>query len=236
MPKSRSSPSRGLPTRSRVKKTHLATAFVALPCVLASLGCGGGAKSDGSKSAASPTAPTNSAADERAARGVVQRWVDKDDCSAITDSYVESAFADSGGDPRTACENDETQGLRSGEYQVVSASVNGDSGAVVLKTNFATQRRYTVVREGKKWLIDGVTEKVSPQRADVGKPLRYVESFELNGEPIDARLTVTVLSLRVRQAPPYTPTKAGRHWLAMRVRIHSSSSDKPDISVEDSSP
>jgi hypothetical protein len=115
---------------------------------------------------------------------------------------------------------------------VVSTNIHGDNGTVVLKTDFATERRYAVVREGRKWLVDGEDEKVSVQRAKTGEPLRYAESFELDGEPIDARLTVTVLSVRVRQAPPYSLTKAGHHWLAMRVRVHSNSSDKLDISVE----
>lgn len=43
------------------------------------------------------------------------------------------------------------------------------------------------------------------------------------------RLNFTVLSLKTREAPPYTPTKARRRWMAMRVRVRSESSSTVDI-------
>ena len=77
--------------------------------------------------------------------------------------------------------------------------------------------------------VDEVESTASAPRAAIGKSLRLFDAYELDGEPLDFRLTVAALSLRDRRAPRYTPTKPGRRWMALRVRAVSESSDTIDV-------
>lgn len=190
------------------------------------MGCGG---SERPASDDQPSAAARPAAD---ATATVQRWVDDDDCAVVTDSYTDSSYPEAS-DARTACEKDTTEGLCAGEYKVKSSRVDGTNATVVLALNASGTRTYKLVKQGNRWLVDDVSEQTAPQRGKLGDTLHYSESYELNGEPIDARLAITLLSLKRAKAPEYYPTKRGHRWLRTRARVMSDSSDELLLTTPD---
>ena len=101
----------------------------------------------------------------------------------------------------------------------------------MIKTNSAVRRQYSVVRRDGEWLVDDFSEKVRAQRARVGETLRYQESFELDGQPIDARLATTVVRFEPAPGPPYVRAKAGHRWYRLEARVKSNSSGNLFVSA-----
>jgi hypothetical protein len=180
------------------------------------VGCGGGASESEKK---------------EAAQAAVQRWVDNDDCSAASDSYLESSYPDEP-DPRAACSRDTLKGVRRGDYRVESVQIDGDSARVSLKLITGSTRTYSVVPQDDQWVVDDLDEEASQQQAKIGDPLYYLDSFELDGQPIDVRLTVTVLAIEPAQPPEFYPSHGGP-WFRAKVRVKSESSGPFYVGVSD---
>lgn len=201
-------------------RLRLTVAPVFVAALLA--GCGGSSEGESAGSG-------DPQADAKAAQAAVQRFVDRNDCSVATDRLLEESYGGSGDESREACKADPFEGLRADDYTVSSSEARGSRATVLLDADDGSIRRFTVVRKGDGWLVDNVTRKSPGQRVAFGKSLSYFDAYELNGEPLDVRLIITVLSLKPREAPRFTPTKAGHRWMAMRVRVRSESSGTLDI-------
>jgi hypothetical protein len=169
--------------------------------------------------------------DDAAVRTTIHRWVDQDDCSAGSDKFLASTYAGES-DPRAACERNTLKGIRAGDYSVESVDVEGDTATVVLKLVTDATRTYTLVKNGDGWLVDDLSETSAVQKAPLGKPLEYLDSFELDGRPIDVRLTVTTLSLEPADPPQFYPSHGGS-WYRAKARIESDSSAPFYVSVSD---
>lgn len=183
-------------------------------------GCGGGSD------------PATSDDEEQAATNAATTFVDKDDCALATDAFLSDSYA-LADDARAECERDRTKGLQRGEYSVKSSSVGEDKATVVLDLDIGGTRTFDLIKQGDRWLIDAFSEDLEAPVADLGKPLKYQESFEINGAPIDVRLEITVESLKNIEAPAYYPLGSNARLAEMKVRVNSDSSDSFDLSVPD---
>ena len=136
-------------------------------------GCGG---SSNGESAENATPSRDAQADASAAQAAVQRFVDRNDCSVASDRFLEEFYAESGGDPREACEDDPFEGLRGDDYTVHSSEARGTRATVLLSVDDGSVRRYTLIRKGDRWLIDDLTNKAAAQRVALGKALWQFDS------------------------------------------------------------
>ena len=165
------------------------------------------------------------------ARAAVTRFVNNDDCDVLSTRFLEEGFPGES-NPRAACRQDTLKGVRRGDYRVESVAVNGETATVRLKLNTNATRTYTVVKQGDRWLVDDLTEEAGTQRADLGEPLLFFAPLEIDGQQVDARLKVTVLSVKPSQPPEFYPSKGGP-WFRARARVTSDSSGPFIVSVSD---
>ena len=191
-----------------------------LTIVVALAGCGGGSESG------------TDGAEEQAAEHAATTFVDEDDCALATDAFLADSYPIAS-DPRAECDRDQTKGLQQGEYNVKSTVVDGDTATVVLSLDVGGTRTYGLVKEDDNWLVDTFSEDLVAQVASLGEPLRYQDSFEINGSPIEVRLDITVESFKGIETPDYYPLGAGNLLTEMKVRVKSESNDVFDLSVPD---
>lgn len=194
--------------------------------------CGGGDSDDNGSGAGSSDDPKAARAE---VESVLRQWIDKDDCSLMSDRYAAEGFA-SAEEGVKACE-EEGPGLRAGEYTIRNVEVRNRSAVATLAVEPGGERIYELVKGGAMgWEIDGVSRRF---RGTVGDSFQYVDAYEINGEPVTVDAVLTVLSVKDRARPNVSKhllagiERRGRRWVRVRVRVKSDGRDSFDLSTSD---
>lgn len=197
---------------------RLAPTSAALTVLLALSGCG--AESQSSDEGSQTSAAAAGAREKAAATQAVHEWVDKDDCTLMSDRFAAEGAA-SVAEGRKACQQDLDPGLRAGEYTIKSVAITGDRGTAVLALNSGGTRTYGLIRGGKYgWQIDSIAERFV---GNVGDTFTLRDSYVQDGTAVNVKLEATVLQVKTNVKPdsPYTPTGPGNKWVRVKIRLHS---------------
>lgn len=166
------------------------------------------------------------------AKRVVTSYVDvNNNCHLMTDRFIVKAWGESTPTKaRAACAKDTDEGLRSGEYAVLSARAVGARAIVQLQLDAGGQWFYTLVPQDGHWRIDGFRET---KRARLGRALLFEDAYEQNGQPTNVAVQMRLLSFDSHPiAPPYTEPESGKRFIRFRLRLINKG-DATLLSVED---
>lgn len=201
--------------------------YALIGVALLAVGCGS-ASSDGEKnrSASASAASTPPAVEQAKVERAVRQWVDKDDCSMMSDRYAAEGVG-SAAEGQRQCElaTQANPGLQAGQYSISRVSVTDQSAEVRLALKPAGYRTYTLVRGGRLgWEIDGRSEQLV---GNVGDTFPYRDSFELDGRQVFPYVEITVLSVKDPARPNANPyvvknvEKARHRFVRTRIRLKS---------------
>lgn len=151
------------------------------------------------------------------AERAVRRWVDKNDCSLMSDRYAAEGVA-SARAGRDACRRNKYRGLQAADYVFDEFRMGGDGKArAILELKQGGKRIYYLVRGGKQgWQIDGRDDKFE---GGVGAQYIYLAPVPVLGHTVAARALIRLVAADTATRGLRTPAAPGRTFIRARFRL-----------------